>query len=99
MARYGEKGRPLLDIIDQLSHALFDVIGLIMRLAPIGAFGAMAFTIGQYGIGTLLSLGKMMLSVYLTSFLFIAVVLGTIAWLTGFNLWQFIKYIKEEILL
>ena len=99
LARFGEKGRPLLDILDQFSHSLFDVIGLIMRLAPVGAFGAMAFTIGQYGIGTLLSLGKMMASVYLTSFLFVGVVLGAIAWFTGFNLWQFIRYIKEEIFL
>jgi len=97
VARFGEKGRPLLDIIDQLSHVLFDVIGFIMKLAPIGAFGAMAFTIGEYGIGTLFSLGKLMACVYLTSFLFLALVLGAIAWFTGFNLWRFIKYIKEEI--
>src|ERR671928_1199485 len=67
LARFGEKGRPLVDIVDQFSHALFDVIGLIMKLAPIGAFGAMAFTIGQYGIGTLFSLGKLMAGVYITS--------------------------------
>ena len=61
LARFGEKGRPLLDIIDQLSHTLFDIIGLIMRLAPIGAFGGIAYAIGQFGLGTLLSLGKLML--------------------------------------
>jgi len=99
LARFGNKGKPLVDIIDQLSHALFNVIGIIMRVAPIGAFGAMAFTIGQYGIGSLFSLGKLMACVYITSLLFIFVVLGTIARLTGFKLWQFLRYIKEEILI
>jgi aerobic C4-dicarboxylate transport protein len=99
LARFGEKGRPLLDLIDQLSHVLFNVIGIIMRVAPIGAFGAMAFTIGKYGIGTLRSLGTLMACVYLTCFLFVAVVLGTISRLAGFRLWPFLKYIKEEILL
>src|SRR4051794_21056302 len=97
LSHYGDKGRPLVELLDQANHALFGVIRLIMYLAPVGAFGAMAFTIGQFGIGTLLSLGKLMASVYLTSILFVAVVLGLIAHFTGFNLWQFIKYIKEEI--
>jgi aerobic C4-dicarboxylate transport protein len=99
LARFGEKGKPLVAIIDQLSHALFNVIAIIMRVAPIGAFGAMAFTIGQYGIGSLFSLGKLMACVYLTCLLFIFVVLGTIARLTGFSLWRFLRYIKEEILI
>lgn len=99
LARFGEKGRPLVDIIDQLSHALFNVIGIIMRVAPVGAFGAMAFTVGQYGIGSLFSLGKLMACVYITCLLFIFVVLGVIARLTGFSLWQFLRYIKEEILI
>jgi aerobic C4-dicarboxylate transport protein len=99
LARLGEKGRRLVDIIDQLSHALFNVIGIIMRFAPIGAFGAMAFTIGRYGIGSLFSLGKLMACVYVTCLLFVFVVLGTIARLTGFSLWRFLRYIKEEILI
>ncbi len=99
LGRFGEKGRALLDLLDQLSHVLFDVIAIIMRFAPIGAFGAMAFTIGKYGVGTLLSLGTLMLCVYVTCLLFVFVVLGLIARLTGFSLWQFLRYIKEEILI
>jgi aerobic C4-dicarboxylate transport protein len=99
LARLGSKGRPLVDLIDQLSHALFDVIGIIMRVAPLGAFGAMAFTIGKYGLGTLFSLGWLMACVYTTCLLFVFVVLGSIARLTGFRLWPFLKYIKEEILI
>jgi aerobic C4-dicarboxylate transport protein len=99
LSRFGEQGKPLVKIIDQLSHALFNVIAIIMRVAPIGAFGAMAFTIGQYGIGSLFSLGKLMACVYLTCLLFIFIVLGTIARLTGFSLWRFLRYIKEEILI
>jgi aerobic C4-dicarboxylate transport protein len=72
---------------------------MLMRLAPVGAFGAMAFTIGRYGIGTLLSLGKLMADVYLTCLFFIFVVLGGIAALTGFSLFKFLRYIREEILI
>ena len=99
LARLGENGRKLIDLIDQLSHVLFNVIGIIMRVAPLGAFGAMAFTIGKYGVGTLADLVKLMACVYLTCVLFVAVVLGTIARLAGFRLWPFLKYIKEEILI
>ena len=99
LARLGPKGRPLVDLIDQLSHALFDVIGIIMRVAPLGAFGAMAFTIGKYGLGTLFSLGWLMACVYTTCFLFVFVVLGSIARLAGFRLGPFLRYIKEEILI
>lgn len=97
LTRLGDKGRPLVDLLDQLSHALFDVIAIIMRFAPIGAFGAMAFTIGRYGFGTLFSLGKLLACVYLTCLLFVGVVLGAITRLAGFRLWQFLRYIKEEI--
>ncbi|MGV3483791.1 MAG: dicarboxylate/amino acid:cation symporter [Planctomycetaceae bacterium] len=99
LARFGDKGKPLVDLLDQLSHALFDVIGIIMRVAPVGAFGAMAFTIGAYGLDTLYSLGKLLACVYLTCFLFVAVILGLIARATGFSLWRFLRYIKEEILI
>ncbi len=95
----GERGRSLLNIIDEFTHGLFGIVSLIMRVAPIGAFGAMAFTIGQYGIGTLLSLGKLMAGFYLTCLLFIIFILGGIAAWTGFSLFKFIRYIKEEILI
>jgi aerobic C4-dicarboxylate transport protein len=95
----GERGKPVLNFIDIISHSLFNVVGIVMKVAPIGAFGAMAFTIGKYGVGTLLSLGKLMAAFYLTCLIFIFVVLGGIAWLTGFNIWKFIKYIKEELLI
>ena len=96
---FGEKGKGLISFLDQLGHVLFAIIGMIMRFAPIGAFGAMAFTIGEYGIGTLFSLGKLMAGVYLTCLLFVFVVLGSIARWAGFSLWKLLKYIKEEILI
>jgi aerobic C4-dicarboxylate transport protein len=95
----GDRGKPLLNLIDMVSHSLFNVVGIVMRVAPIGAFGAMAFTIGKYGVGTLLSLGKLMAAFYLTCLIFIFVVLGGIARLAGFSIWKFIKYIKEELLI
>ncbi|MGE5441711.1 MAG: dicarboxylate/amino acid:cation symporter [Bacteroidota bacterium] len=99
LSQFGEKGRTLVKVLDEATHVLFRIIGIIMRLAPIGAFGAMAFTIGKYGIGTLLSLGHLMLSVYATCLLFVFVVLNLIAWWCGFSLWKFLKYIKEELLI
>jgi len=95
----GERGKPVLNLIDIVSHALFGVVGIIMRVAPLGAFGAMAFTIGKYGLGSLVSLGHLMASFYITCLIFIFGVLGTIAWLMGFSIWKFIKYIKEELLI
>jgi aerobic C4-dicarboxylate transport protein len=95
----GERGRPLVRMIDMVSHGLFNVVGIIMRAAPIGAFGAMAFTIGKYGLGSLLSLGQLMASVYATCLIFIFIVLGSIARLCGFSILKFIRYIKEELLI
>src|SRR5438874_4249163 len=95
----GERGKPVLEFIDTVSHALFNIVGIIMRVAPLGAFGAMAFTIGKYGLGTLLSLGHLMAAFYATCLIFIFVVLGGIARLTGFSIIKFIKYIKEELLI
>jgi aerobic C4-dicarboxylate transport protein len=95
----GERGKPLLNLIDIVSHALFGVVGIIMRVAPLGAFGAMAFTIGKYGVGSLVSLGRLMAAFYITCLIFIFGVLGSIAWLAGFSIWKFIKYIKEELLI
>jgi aerobic C4-dicarboxylate transport protein len=95
----GERGKPLVKIIDDTSHVFFGIVGIIMKVAPIGAFGAMSFTVGKYGIVTLLSLGQLLMAFYATCFVFVFVVLGAIARLTGFSLWRFLRYIKEELLL
>ncbi|HYG87778.1 MAG TPA: dicarboxylate/amino acid:cation symporter [Azospirillum sp.] len=95
----GERGKPLLGIIDQTAHVFFTIVGIVMRVAPIGAFGAMAFTIGKYGLGTLVSLGQLMAAFYTTCIIFIFGVLGAVAWLSGFSILRFIKYIKEELLI
>jgi aerobic C4-dicarboxylate transport protein len=95
----GERGRPVTKLIDEVSHAIFGVVGIIMKFAPIGAFGAMAFTIGKFGLASLLPLMKLMGSFYLTCALFVFVVLGLIAKFTGFSIFRFISYIKEELLI
>jgi aerobic C4-dicarboxylate transport protein len=95
----GERGKPLLGIIDQSAHVFFGIVGIIMKVAPIGAFGAMAFTIGKYGLGTLFSLGKLMLGFYVTCLIFIFVVMGLVCRLCGFSIFKFIRYIKEELLI
>jgi len=97
--KFGGRGTLVFDIIEKTSHVLFSIVGIIMKAAPIGAFGAMAFTIGKYGVGSLLSLGKLMGTFYLTCLIFIFVVLGLIARVHGFSVWKFIKYIKEELLI
>lgn len=96
---YGKKGTAVFEFVYELSHILFTIVGYIMKLAPIGAFGAMAFTVGKYGVGTLASLGKLMACFYATCIVFVFVVLGTIARLHGFSIWRFLKYIKEELLI
>ena len=95
----GARGQVLLGVIDQASHALFAVVGIIMKAAPLGAFGAMAFTIGKYGVETLYSLAHLMIAFYTNCIIFILVVLGAVAWLAGFNILKFIRYIKEELLI
>ncbi len=97
--KFGGRGTMVFDFIEKGSHVLFSIVGVIMKLAPLGAFGAMAFTIGKYGLGSLLSLGKLMGTFYATCLFFIFVVLGTIARLHGFSVWKFVKYIKEELLI
>ena len=97
--RYGGRGSLVFDWIEKTSHVLFTMVGFIMRLAPIGAFGAMAFTIGKYGIRSLFSLGWLMGSFYATCLIFIFVVLGIIGRIHGFSVWKVIKYIKEELLI
>ena len=95
----GERGKSVLRLIDVVSHIFFRIVGFIMKFAPIGAFGAMAFTIGKYGVGTLLSLGNFMLAFYTTCLIFIFGVLGGIAAFCGFSIFKFIRYIKEELLI
>ncbi|HEV7914012.1 MAG TPA: dicarboxylate/amino acid:cation symporter [Albitalea sp.] len=97
--RFGGRGTLVFDWIEKSSHVLFAIVGMIMKVAPIGAFGAMAFTIGKYGLGSLVSLAQLMATFYATCLVFIFVVLGTIARLHGFSVWKFIKYIKEELLI
>jgi len=99
LLRLGPRVDTLVSVIASASDALFNVVGIIMRLAPVGAFGAMAFTIGRYGLGSLVSLGKLMLGVYVTCLLFIFIILGTIAAWTGFSIFKFLRYIGEEILI
>ena len=96
---FGGRGTLVFDVIEKTSHVLFRIVGIIMRVAPLGAFGAMAFTIGKYGIDSLVSLGKLMGTFYATCLIFIFVVLGLIARVHGFSIWRFIKYIKEELLI
>lgn len=93
----GDRGRPLFAWVEQVSQVLFRIVGMIMRVAPLGALGAMAFTIGKYGVGALAQLGGLMLCFYATCLLFIFVVLGIVARLHGFGIWRFVKYIREEL--
>ena len=95
----GQHGEGVLRLIDVVSHVFFRIVGVIMKVAPIGAFGAMAFTIGKYGVATLVSLASFMLAFYVTCLLFVFVVLGAVAALSGFSIFKFIRYIKEELLI
>jgi aerobic C4-dicarboxylate transport protein len=95
----GPRCKSLVDFFDALTHAVFGIVAIVMRFAPIGAFGAMAFTVGKYGITALGPLIKLILTFYLTSILFVVVVLGVIARFSGFGIFRFLWYIKEEILL
>jgi aerobic C4-dicarboxylate transport protein len=97
--KVGGRGTLVFDIVEAASRVLFSMVAIIMRAAPLGAFGAMAFTIGKYGLGSLLSLGELMAAFYATCLVFIFAVLGLIARLHGFSIWKFIRYIKEELLI
>ncbi|MEZ2350546.1 dicarboxylate/amino acid:cation symporter [Caballeronia sp. RCC_10] len=99
LAHLGERGKVVTTFIEGLSGVLFGMVGIITKLAPIGAFGAMAFTIGKYGIGSLVPMLKLIGTFYLTSIVFVVVVLGTIARMVGFSVLRFIAYIKEEMLI
>lgn len=98
LAAMGERGRAVHQFLDGANLALFGVVNMIMRLAPLGAGAAIAFTIGKYGLDSLKPLAYLMGSFYLTCFIFIGGVLGLIAWWTGFSLWRFLLYIRAEIL-
>ncbi len=97
--KFGGRGTLVFDFIEKISHVLFSIVGVIMKVAPIGAFGAMAFTIGKYGISSLLQLGALMATFYTTCIVFVVFVLGAIAWYHGFSIFKFVRYIKEELLI
>ena len=99
LARLGERGKPVMDLLNQLAKMFFGIVSIVTRLAPLAAFGAMAFTIGKYGVGSLAALAKLLACVYLTCGLFMVIVLGGIARLGGFNLWKIIRYIRDELLI
>jgi aerobic C4-dicarboxylate transport protein len=99
LVQMGETSKPLINIIDLFLQGLFKIVAMVMRLAPIGAGAGMAFTIGKYGIGSLLSLGQLLIALYVTTLIFIVVVLGTVARWSGMPLFQFLRYFKDEILI
>jgi aerobic C4-dicarboxylate transport protein len=94
----GERGKPLLNVIDVTAHTFFNMVRIVMYLSPIGAFGAIAFTIGKYGISSLAAYGQLLGTYYITAVLFVAVVLGATCRLAGFSLWKFLRYIREELI-
>ena len=95
----GEPAAPVTDLLERLATVVFRLVGLVMWAAPFGAFGAMAFTVGKYGVGTLLSLGALVGTFYLTSAIFVLVVLGTVGALTGFSILKLLRYLRAELLL
>lgn len=99
LSKLGETGTSLISTFDKISKVLFNVMKVVMRLAPLGAFGGMAYSVGKYGLGTLLPMMKLMGAVYLTCFFFIFVVLNAICRYYKFSLWQYLKYIRQEILI
>ena len=100
LAKAGESGPPIVfELVDRLSHLFFTIIGWIMRLAPLGALGAMAYIVGQYGIASLGSYGKLIAACYLAAVLFILILAAIVRYFAGVNLWKFVKYIKDELFL
>ena len=97
LSHMGRRAKPVVDVLEAFSNAMFVVVGMVMRIAPIAAFGAIAFTVGKYGLESLLSLGQLMACMYLTCVVFVFVVLNGIARISGFSLWKFLRYIKDEI--
>ena len=99
LVQLGERGKPLVDVIDSLLQSLFRIVAMVMRLAPVGAGAGVAYTIGRYGVGSLWSLGWLMLSVYVTSLIFVVVFVGSVARWSGFPLLHFLRYFKDELLI
>jgi Na+/H+-dicarboxylate symporter len=99
LSRLGARGATIVSLLDAFSHALFRIVGMVMAYAPIGVFGAMAFTVGRYGLATLLSLGQLAVALCLTCLLFVAIVLGGVMRLCGLSLWKYLRYMREEILI
>jgi aerobic C4-dicarboxylate transport protein len=99
LSAMGSGGKPLVDLIGTAAQMFFRIVGIVMWAAPIGAFGAIAFTVGKFGAGSLLSLGKLLISFYLTCLIFIFAVLWPIAHFCGVNIFRFIRYIREELLI
>lgn len=99
LSALGPRGKPVVDVLDGLTHMVFGVINIVMRVAPIGAFGAMAFTVGRYGLSSLGPLAQLIVTFWVTSLLFVLIVLGAVAALAGFSILRFLTYIREEIVL
>jgi aerobic C4-dicarboxylate transport protein len=97
LARSGERGRPLIELVDDLSQVFFRIVGFIMWAAPLGAFGSIAFTVGRFGTASLLSLAKLLIEFYMVSLVFVFVVLGAVAYAVGVSLLRLLKYIRDEI--
>jgi len=95
----GARGAPVLDLLERLTAVVFRLVAILMKAAPIGAFGAMAFTIGKFGVGTLANLGGLILCFYATALLFVFVVLGLVSWAAGFSIFKLLAYLKDELLL
>jgi aerobic C4-dicarboxylate transport protein len=95
----GTRAKPLIDVVDSLTHVIFRVTNILMKFAPVGAFGAMAYTVGKFGLASLGPLAKLIGTFWLTSMLFVVLILGAVAWAASFNIFRFLIYIKEEILL
>ncbi len=99
LGKLGDHGRPILNLLNEVARVFFGIVGIVTKLAPFAAGGAMAYTIGQFGLGSLAKLGGLLLCVYLTCAIFIVIVLGGIARVAGFSLWKILRYVREELLL
>jgi aerobic C4-dicarboxylate transport protein len=99
LASLGPMGKPIIDLFDGIANLFFKMVNIVMRVAPLGAFGAISFTLGKYGLASLIPLGKLMLSVYITMFLFVFIVLNLVCKIYGFSLWNYLKFIKQELLI
>jgi len=99
LARIGDRSKPFIEMLDTFLQGMFGIVRFVMVLAPVGAFGAIAFTIGKYGVGSLAAYGKLIFAVYATSFLFIVVVLGAVAKIAKISMFSYLRYIREELLI